>query len=424
MSVNKIKIAVIGLGYVGLPLASELGKVFDTIGYDIDCNKIKNLNNKIDITLNLTKKDFTKVSKLSFSSDFKDLKDRSMFIITVPTPIKKNFNPDLSFLKKSSIEVGKVINKGSIIVYESTVYPGVTEEFCIPLIEKFSNLKLNKDFYVGFSPERINPGDKFHSLKKINKIISCSHNIGLKQIEFVYGKIIDAKLIKVKNIKIAESAKIIENIQRDVNIGLFNELSNLFRKLNIPSKDVFDAASSKWNFHRYFPGLVGGHCIGVDPYYLLYKARQVGFSSNLILAGRKTNDNMTNIVFQEIQKTFKQFKNKNVIKIIFFGATFKENCSDFRNSKYLELINLFLKKGYKVDIYDPYSFNFIANDKSNYNFISTTDLSFNKYKCCIVGVYHKNFKKFKNIFKHFSDSEKKLFIDLSNQTQFISNFTL
>jgi len=353
---SKYKIGIVGLGYVGLPLAISLSKKFKTIGYDINKLRISNLIKGEDYTNEVTKEELRSNVELSFTNKITDLKKCNFFIITVPTPVDTYNNPDLNPLIKASEEVSKYcLKKNDVVVYESTVFPGATEEICAPILERFSKLKLNKDFMVGYSPERINPGDKDRKLESIIKIVSGSNKKALSIIDKIYSSVIEAGTYKVDLIKEAEAAKVIENTQRDINIALFNELAILFRKMNLNSKNIFDAAATKWNFLRFYPGLVGGHCIGVDPYYLTHKAKEFNFHPGLILAGRKINDFIPSHIFSEVINLFikKKIPINKSSKILILGATFKENCPDCRNSKVFDIINLLNNVGFRVDIYDP-----------------------------------------------------------------------
>ena len=338
--INKnIKIGIIGLGYVGLPLGIEFSKFFKTIGFDKNNNRIKELKKGLDRTKEIEKNILAK-SKLIYSDKSNDISGCNVYIVTVPTPIDKFNNPNLSSLKSASELIGIYIKKDDVVIYESTVYPGATEEYCIPIIEEFSGLKYNRDFFCGYSPERINPGDKKHTLKKITKITSGSNKKIADFVDDLYKTIISAGTYKAPSIPIAEAAKVIENTQRDVNIALMNELSMIFDKLNLDTLEVLKAAGTKWNFLPFRPGLVGGHCIGVDPYYLTHKAIEVGYSPEIILAGRRINDNMGKFIIEKLilslAKNGKSIKN---VKIGIFGLTFKENCPDLRNSKVLKIIN-------------------------------------------------------------------------------------
>ena len=347
-------ISVIGLGYVGLPLAIELSRYFKVIGFDLNKNRIKKLKYGIDSNNDVK---FKKNHNLNifFTSNLKDLKKSDTYIITVPTPILKNNNPDLYFLKKAFIDVSNLISKGNLIILESTVYPGLTEKLANLYFSKRKGLKINHDFYLGYSPERINPGDNEKKIKDIKKIIASSDKSSLKKMNIIYSKIIKAGLFKAKNIKIAESAKVIENTQRDINIAFVNELYKIFDNLDIDINDVLEAASTKWNFLNFKPGLVGGHCIGVDPFYLTYLSKQKGYDPKVILSGRKINDSMHNFIINSSIKKFKSCDlNPKKMKILLLGFSFKENCSDIRNSKIFNLYSNLKEKINKLDVYDPY----------------------------------------------------------------------
>ncbi len=350
---QKFKISVIGLGYVGLPLALAFGKYFKTIGYDINNNRIRNLKKHKDNNNEASNIDFRKSKKIQFTNNKKEIKDSNIYIITVPTPIYKNKKPDYRLLKNACNTVGDYLNKDDIVIFESTVYPGMTEDICVPILSKKSKLIYKKNFNIGYSPERINPGDKKRKLENIPKLISSSDKKSLNIIYLIYSKIIKAKIHKIESIKIAEAAKIIENTQRDINIAFVNELSILFSKLDIDTYKVLKAAGTKWNFLNFKPGLVGGHCIGVDPYYLTYKAKQKGYNTKIILSGRELNDRMYKEVLKKILKKIKTLNLSKTLKILIMGCTFKENCSDIRNSQIIK-INDFFSKKYHTDIYDPY----------------------------------------------------------------------
>ena len=349
------KIALVGLGYVGLPLAVEFGKKRTVIGFDIDKYRIEELKKGIDRTLEVTKKELNDSSHLSYTTDLDDIKDCSIFIITVPTPIDKHKRPNLTPLEKSSESVGKILKKGDIVIYESTVYPGATEEVCVPILEQQSGLKFNKDFYCGYSPERINPGDKKHSVTTIKKVTAGSTpGIAIK-VDELYQEIIIAGTHKASSIKVAEAAKVIENTQRDVNIALINEFSLIFNKLGIDTESVLEAAGTKWNFMPFRPGLVGGHCIGVDPYYLTHKAIEVGYNPEMILAGRRLNDNMGSYVADQVSRLMTK-KHIHVVdaNILIMGLTFKENCPDIRNTRVVDLVKEFEAYNCNIDVYDPW----------------------------------------------------------------------
>ena len=407
MELNDYKISIIGLGYVGLPLAISLSKHFEVVGYDNDERRVLELKLGIDRTKEI-KKSIIKNSKIFYTHEQKDLKKSNIFIVTVPTPVKNNKNPDLKSLINASEVVAKNLKNNDLIVYESTVYPGCTEEFLIPLIEKKTKLKMNKDFLVGYSPERIDPGISKYKLHNQIKIISGSNNSAVNILKKIYSKVTQKKLFITKNIKIAEAAKIIENTQRDINIAFVNELSILFHKLNINTKEVLDAARTKWNFLNFTPGLVGGHCIGVDPYYLKYKAIKSGIKPFIISSGRKVNDAIPKFIYNE---TYKIIKKKRNNKILFLGITFKENCNDIRNSKALELYNFYKKKN-TIDVYDP-----IVNRQLLYKFsdIKTiSKLKKNYYDIIIIAVPHKKIKKFSIKFLKSLGNKKLCVIDIKS----------
>ena len=373
------EIVIIGLGYVGLPLAVKLAANFKVIGYDISIDRIKELKDCNDSTKEIKKNILRKAKNLIFTSDKSMISNRYIYIITVPTPVKKNKLPDLSILKNACKLVGKNIHKGAIIIFESTVYPGVTNNICAPIIAKESKFNLNEGFYLGYSPERINPGDSKHSLDKIIKVISGSNNKITKTIGKIYETIITAGVFYAKSIEVAETAKAIENAQRDINIAFVNEVSLLCQRLNISVYDVLNAAKTKWNFLPFHPGLVGGHCIGVDPYYLAHIAKKLNSSSEVILSGRRLNDSMTGIVFKEIEKQI--MKGSRILQI---GISFKENVPDIRNSKSAELAQLFIEKKYKIDINDP-----VVNPKEvQSNFGITLSKLSGKYDYIIIAVAH------------------------------------
>jgi UDP-N-acetyl-D-galactosamine dehydrogenase len=356
MEMQSIKIGVVGLGYVGLPLAVEFGKKYSVIGFDINQKRIAELSEGTDKTLEVSSSELSLAKNLTFSADPASLRECSIFIVTVPTPVDTANRPDLTPLIKASETVGKVISTGAIVIYESTVYPGCTEEACVPVLEKFSGLKFNKDFYCGYSPERINPGDKVNTLTKIKKITSGSTPEIAVTVDDLYKSIITAGTHKASSIKVAEAAKVIENTQRDLNIALINELSVLFDRLNIDTLEVLEAAGSKWNFLPFRPGMVGGHCIGVDPYYLTHKAEEVGYHPQIILAGRRMNDNMARYVARNTVKLM--LRNGIDVarsKVAILGITFKENCPDIRNSKVVDLITELVSWGVEVLVSDPYA---------------------------------------------------------------------
>ena len=387
---NDRNICIIGLGYVGFPLAIEFSKYYNTIGFDINSNRISQLRKNLDITGEVSSKDIEK-SSLILTNQKEDILDSNIYIITVPTPIDQTKKPDLTALHSASNFVGSVINKGDIIIYESTVFPGCTRDECIPLIEKVSGMKLNDDFLCGYSPERINPGDKVNTLKNITKIVSGSNNDALNLVDEIYSKIVsEAKTFPVSSLEIAEAAKVIENTQRDLNIAFVNELSLIFDKLDINTKEVIDAAATKWNFLPFKPGLVGGHCIGVDPYYLSYKSEEIGYIPQIINTGRKLNDSMAQYVCSLL---FECMDKKRIdlsdSKILIMGYTFKENCPDTRNTKVPEVYSHLKSYGFKrVDIYDPHA-NY-DDVKSIFNINLCNKLV--KYELIILAVAHDSFK--------------------------------
>ncbi|MBO2670260.1 nucleotide sugar dehydrogenase [Shewanella algae] len=352
MNVNKI--AVIGLGYVGLPLAVEFGKKYETIGFDINKERVMQLRQGLDLTQECSKEELASSTRLTFSEDIDEIKNSNFYIVTVPTPVDKHFKPDLTPLLKASQMLGTVISKGDVIVYESTVYPGATEDDCIPEIERVSGLKFNEDFYAGYSPERINPGDKVNRLTTIKKITSGSTPEIAEVIDNLYGSIISAGTFKATSIRVAEAAKVIENTQRDVNIALMNEFAIMFNKMNINVSDVLDAAGTKWNFIKLSPGLVGGHCIGVDPYYLLQKANEYNYAPDMIRSAREINNSMAGFVSDQI--VIGMVKRGMVIpnsSVLILGFTFKENCPDIRNTKIIDVYKSLVKYGIDVDVFDP-----------------------------------------------------------------------
>jgi UDP-N-acetyl-D-galactosamine dehydrogenase len=389
-TIKDIKVGIIGLGYVGLPLALEFAKNRKVIGFDLKKKRIEELNSGIDKNLESSKEEIENSKNLNFTNNEQDLKYANCFIITVPTPIDELKKPDLQSLLQASEMIGKIIKKGNLIIYESTVYPGCTEEVCVPILEKFSNLKFNQDFFCGYSPERINPGDKKHTISKIKKITSGSTPEILDLIDSLYNEIITAGTHKASSIKVAEAAKVIENTQRDINIALINELSMIFSKLNIDTKEVLDAAGSKWNFLPFKPGLVGGHCIGVDPYYLTQKAESVGHHPKIILAGREINDNMgSHVVSEMIKKMEKKKINIKNSKILIMGLTFKENCSDVRNSGVKMVFERLKKYTDNLDLYDPWTDS--EEIKKIYGIKPQQTLDKNNYDGVVIAVAHKIF---------------------------------
>jgi len=385
------KIALLGLGYVGLPLAVEFGKKFKVIGFDINKDRIDLLKQNEDPNLEINKKEFSDSVHLSFSNSINDIKDCNIYIITVPTPIDNHKRPDLTALEKSSETVGSVLKKGDIVIYESTVYPGATEEICVPILEKKSGLIFNKDFYCGYSPERINPGDKKHKLIDIKKVTAGSTPEIALEVDELYNEIIIAGTHKAESIKVAEAAKVIENTQRDLNIALINELALIFKKMDIDTEAVLKAAGTKWNFLPFRPGLVGGHCIGVDPYYLTHKANEVGYYPEMILAGRRLNDNMGSYVANEVSKlmTKKRIQIAEA-NILIMGLTFKENCPDHRNTRVVDLVKEFKSFSCNVDVYDPWvNKNQVAKE---YKIELINKPIQDKYDAIILAVSHDEFK--------------------------------
>jgi len=392
LNLRKCRIGVVGLGYVGLPLAVEFGKHFDTTGFDVKESRIAELKAGRDSTLEVSKQELKSADHLTFTTDLAAMKRCQVFIVTVPTPIDDYKRPDLTPLVKASESVGKVLKRGDVVVYESTVYPGCTEEVCVPILERESGLKFNKDFFAGYSPERINPGDKEHRLPTIKKVTSGSTPEVAEFVDKLYATIITAGTHKASSIKVAEAAKVIENTQRDVNIALINELALIFNRLGIDTEEVLKAAGTKWNFLPFRPGLVGGHCIGVDPYYLTHKAQEIGYHPEMILAGRRLNDNMALYVADQITKLMASKRiHVNGSRAIVLGITFKENCPDIRNSKVVDVVRELQKNGAEVDIYDPWADN--AELKHEYGLRVIRDLKSRTYDVAVVAVAHKEFRE-------------------------------
>lgn len=390
---NMKTLAIIGLGYVGLPLAVEFGKTYKVLGFDIFQKRIEELKSGYDRTLEVEEAELQSAINLSFTTNLEDLKEAQIFIVTVPTPIDDYKKPDLTPLQKASSSVGKVLKKGDIVIYESTVYPGCTEEDCVPILERESGLKFNVDFFCGYSPERINPGDKTHRLPNIKKVTSGSTPQIAEEVNALYASIITAGTHKAPSIKVAEAAKVIENSQRDINIAFVNELALIFERLGIDTLEVLEAAGSKWNFLPFRPGLVGGHCIGVDPYYLTHKAESLGYHSQVILAGRHINDNMGIVVAERVIKLM--IKNKHQIigsKVAILGITFKENCPDIRNSRVVDVIRELQDFECRVDIYDPWAnaeevqkeYGLILQEMENFRL--------RDYQAVVIAVAHDEFK--------------------------------
>ncbi len=391
-SFSKPCIAVIGLGYVGLPLAIEFSKFFRVIGFDINSKKIISLKKGIDENLEIKNIDFKKKNIL-FTNNPNALHEASFFIICVPTPILPNFKPDLSYIINATKLVGGFLKKDDIVIYESTVFPGCTEDICNPILERISKLKINKDYILGYSPERINPGDKKRKLTKIAKVISASSKVGLIKIYKIYSKVIKAKIYKATSIKVAEASKILENVQRSLNISLINEVSVIFKKMNINTKEVIEAARTKWNFMDYRPGLVGGHCIAVDPYYLSYKAKELGVSSKLILSGQEINESIPKLISDKILKIL-SYKKRIHHKILILGVTFKENCPDLRDSKVINIIDNLSNKKNQIFIFDPWTKKESLKKTLNKKIIFLDQLNINsKFDVIIIAVRHKIFKK-------------------------------
>jgi len=387
-----IKIGIIGLGYVGLPLAIEFGKKYKTVGFDIDEKRIYELQNFKDLTLEIEVEEFRESLYFTCTKNIQEITNCNFYIITVPTPIDKNKKPDLSFLRDASKSIGEILKEGDIVIYESTVYPGATEEVCVPILEQYSKLIFNQNFYCGYSPERINPGDKEHRIKSIKKVTSGSTPHIADVIDVLYQDIIAAGTHKAPSIKVAEAAKVIENTQRDLNIALMNELSLIFNRLDIDTEAVLEAAATKWNFLPFTPGLVGGHCISVDPYYLTYKAIEVGYYPEIILSGRNLNDNMgPYIVNQVINLMLAKSIDITSPNILIMGFTFKENCPDLRNTRVVDLIDGFKEKNFNIDVYDPWVNKKEIIDK--YGFETVIKPFEGKYDAILLAVAHDEFKE-------------------------------
>lgn len=389
---KNVNIAIIGLGYVGLPLAVEFGKHYPTMGFDINQARVAELSQGQDHTLEVSAEELKQATQLSFSSQLADLERANIYIVTVPTPIDKHRQPDLTPLIKASETLGKVIRQGDIVIYESTVYPGATEDDCIPVIERVSGLKYNVDFFAGYSPERINPGDKEHRVTTIQKVTSGSTPDIAEQVDALYRSIITAGTYKASSIKVAEAAKVIENTQRDLNIALINELAVIFNKLGIDTEEVLLAAGTKWNFLPFRPGLVGGHCIGVDPYYLTHKAQSIGYNPEVILAGRRINDSMGRYVISELVKAMiKRRIHVSGAKVLVMGLTFKENCPDIRNTKVVDMLTELAEYGVQADVYDPWVDP--AQAEHEYGITLVTEPKPASYDAAIVAVAHNQFRE-------------------------------
>lgn len=389
--VSNAKVGIIGLGYVGLPLAVEFGKKKPTVGFDINQLRIDELNNGRDSTLECSESELAEAIQLTYTSSIEDLRKCNVFIVTVPTPINEHKQPDLTPLINASKMLGKIIKKKDVVIYESTVYPGATEDDCIPVIERVSGLQFNKDFFAGYSPERINPGDKEHRVTNILKVTSGSTDTIAEYVDQLYKSIIMAGTHKASCIKVAEAAKVIENTQRDVNIALINELSIIFNKLNIDTLEVLEAAGTKWNFLPFRPGLVGGHCIGVDPYYLTHKAQSVGYHPEMILAGRRLNDGMGEYVVSQLVKNMvKKRIHVEGANVLVMGLTFKENCPDLRNTKIIDIISELKEYNINVDVVDPWCSQ--SEAKREYDLELCTNPKENHYDAIILAVGHNEFK--------------------------------
>lgn len=389
--IKNLKIGIVGLGYVGLPLAVEFGKKYPTIGFDIHEGRIAELKSGTDSTLECSSEELAEAAHLGYTADIAGIADCNFYIVTVPTPIGDSNRPLLTPLRAASNTLGGVIKKGDIVVYESTVYPGATEEFCVPLIEAGSGLKMNEDFFVGYSPERINPGDKEHRLPSISKVTSGSTPEVADFVDDVYASIITAGTHKASSIKVAEAAKVIENTQRDVNIALVNELAMIFERVGIDTEEVLKAAGTKWNFLPFRPGLVGGHCIGIDPYYLTYKAEQLGYHPQMILAGRRINDNMSVYVTTQIVKLMlKKGMQPNGARVLMLGLTFKENCPDLRNTKIVDIVRELQSYGTEVDVHDPWVDAAEAKEEYGLDLVAAPDKG--AYDVVIIGVAHDQFR--------------------------------
>ena len=406
---SNYKIAIIGLGYVGLPLAVEFGKKYDVVGFDINSLRIEQLKQGVDITLETNESEISSAKKLSFTTDVNHLKSCNIFIVTVPTPINQFKSPDLKPLLSATIMLGKILKIGDIVIYESTVFPGCTEDECVPLLERESKLKFNVDFFCGYSPERINPGDKINTLKSIRKVTSGSNEEVANVVDNLYNSIITAGTYKAQSIKVAEASKAIENAQRDVNISFINELALIFDKIGIDTQDVLDAAGTKWNFLKYKPGLVGGHCIGVDPYYLAHKAESLGYYPQVILSGRRVNDNMGVFVANKVVKLLIQ--KGGLIRggrALVLGVTFKENCPDIRNSKVVDIYNELTQFGLIVDVYDP-----LANPEDVYNEYKISVIEkLDKYDAIILAVAHDSFLTLD--YNEIKKNEKSVIFDIKS----------
>jgi len=416
---NNPKICIVGLGYVGLPLAVAFADKFQVVGFDISTIRVQELKDGHDITLEIEDDLLLSVKdNIAYTSNIQDARDCDIYIVTVPTPIDKANHPDLTPLIESSKTVGKVLSKGDIVIYESTVYPGVTEDICVPELEKSSGMKFNKDFYCGYSPERINPGDKEHTVTKILKVTSGSTPEIAQQVDDLYKQVITAGTYKASSIKVAEASKVIENTQRDVNIALINELALIFDQMNIDTNEVLEAAATKWNFIKLTPGLVGGHCIGVDPYYLTFKAEELGYQPDLILASRQINNGMSKYVadrtIKEMIKAGKVIKNSNVLML---GVTFKEDCPDMRNTKVVDIIEELKDFGANVDVYDPWVDPNEEKKWYTHGIISDPLGNNKKYDAIVVAVAHRQFKEYTDSTYSQLSKDREVIIDIKNIVQ-------
>jgi len=410
------KICLVGLGYVGLPLAVAFSEKFKVVGFDISRSRISELESGHDKKLEIEDKLLQSVkSNITYTSNIRDTKDCNIYIVTVPTPIDSTNRPDLTPLLESSKSVGAVLNKGDIVIYESTVYPGVTEDICVPELEKASNMKFNKDFFCGYSPERINPGDKEHTVTKILKVTSGSTPDIAKQVDELYKEVITAGTYLASSIKVAEASKVIENTQRDVNIALINELALIFDQMGINTNEVIEAAATKWNFIKLTPGLVGGHCIGIDPYYLTFKAEEVGYKPDLILAARQINNGMSKyIADQTIKEMIKAGKAIKGSEVLMLGVTFKEDCPDMRNTKVIDIIEELKDFGVNVDVYDPWVDHTEESEWYKHGIIKNPIESDKKYDAIVVAVGHKEFKQYTNNNYIKLSNGQKIIIDVKN----------
>lgn len=413
---NQKKICLVGLGYVGLPLAVAFAEKFQVVGFDINESRINELENGHDITLEINDDLLSSVKRnIIYTSNIQDTKDCNIYIVTVPTPIDKTNRPNLTLLIESSQAIGTVLSKDNIVIYESTVYPGVTEDVCVPELERFSGMKFNQEFYCGYSPERINPGDKEHTVTKILKVTSGSTPDIAKQVDNLYKEVIIAGTYLASSIKVAEASKVIENTQRDVNIALINELALIFDQMGIDTNEVIEAASTKWNFIKLTPGLVGGHCIGVDPYYLTFKAEEVGYKPDLILAARQINNGMSKyIANQTIKEMIKAGKAIKGSEILILGLTFKEDCPDMRNTKVIYIIEELKDFGANVDVYDPWVNNELESNWYKHGIINNPLNEDKKYDAIVVTVSHKQFKAYTKADYNLLSNDKGVIIDIKN----------